>query len=443
MKKNYTLKIVLAMLIVVLVSLVSFVGVYKGKNLLKDYALGKDFSQRKVVSYSVTEDTQTSEEQNSENTEETKTDENSEENTETTTETNQEQNNENQANQNQDNADNKKKQYNESKNIIERRLAAMGAEEYDVRLDEETGKIMIEVPSTMNSSYFSDIVSTGKIQVLNQSSNEVVIESNGFKKATTRIDTANYSTPYVLLNIKFTNDAKNKLKTANTNYTNSEGNESEATFAITLDGTTLYSDTATSFVESTKDGELELVLGQNADAKESEEYYDRSLALVSIINNGEVPVKYEQELIEVVSSNINIKTIIIISIIIGALMMLFALYKFKVKAILPVLSLVGLVATILLTLRYTNVKITLFSILGIAIITIANYILIMKTLGNEKTFKQNFAEISNMLVPTMILAIVFCCAPYLQLASLGMSIFWGLIVMIIYDAIITRILINK
>ena len=67
----------------------------------------------------------------------------------------------------------------------------------------------------------------------------------------------------------------------------------------------------------------------------------------------------------------------------------------------------------------------------------------MKTLGNEKTFKQNFAEISNMLVPTMILAIVFCCAPYLQLASLGMSIFWGLIVMIIYDAIITRILINK
>ena len=124
-------------------------------------------------------------------------------------------------------------------------------------------------------------------------------------------------------------------------------------------------------------------------------------------------------------------------------MILFALYKFKVKAILPVLSLVGLVATILLTLRYTNVKITLFSILGIAIITIANYILIMKTLGNEKTFKQNFAEISNMLVPTMILAIVFCCAPYLQLASLGMSIFWGLIVMIIYDAIITRKLINK
>ena len=124
-------------------------------------------------------------------------------------------------------------------------------------------------------------------------------------------------------------------------------------------------------------------------------------------------------------------------------MMLFAIYKFKEKGILPVLSLVGLVATILLTLRYTNVKITLFSILGLAIITVFNYIFVIKALGNEESYKHNFAETLNMLIPTMILAIVFCCAPYLQLASLGMTIFWGLIVMIIYNSIITKTLINK
>ena len=59
MKKNYTLKITLAMLFVVLVSLVSFVGVYKGKNLVKDYSLGKDFSNRKVAIFSVKEETTT------------------------------------------------------------------------------------------------------------------------------------------------------------------------------------------------------------------------------------------------------------------------------------------------------------------------------------------------------------------------------------------------
>lgn len=59
MKKNYTLKITLAMLFVVLVSLVSFVGVYKGKNLVKDYSFGKDFSNRKVAVFSVKEETTT------------------------------------------------------------------------------------------------------------------------------------------------------------------------------------------------------------------------------------------------------------------------------------------------------------------------------------------------------------------------------------------------
>ena len=43
----------------------------------------------------------------------------------------------------------------------------------------------------------------------------------------------------------------------------------------------------------------------------------------------------------------------------------------------------------------------------------------------------------------MISAIVFCCAPYLQLATLGMSIFWGIIVMFIYNIVITKVLIDK
>ena len=80
MKKNYTLKLVLAMLIVVLVSLVSFVGVYKGKNLLKDYTLGKDFRQRKVATFSVVEEesTTTSEENTTDETTENQTEESTE-----------------------------------------------------------------------------------------------------------------------------------------------------------------------------------------------------------------------------------------------------------------------------------------------------------------------------------------------------------------------------
>ncbi len=454
MKKNYTLKIVLAMLFVVLVSLVSFVGVYKGKNLLKEYSLGKDFSDKKVVTFSVKEDA-TTEEQNTENEEANSEEQNTENGTNETNTTEQntensteEQNNEKEeANSEEQKNENvqtdEQKEYKNSKNIIEKRLAAMNSEEYDIRLNERTGNLVIEVPSDMDASYLSEIVSKGKAQILNQSTNETIIETNGFKNASTRIDSTSYAKPVVLLSIKFTNDAKKTFKNVNTKYTDSEGKESEATFAFTLNGETLYSDTAESFANTAKNGSLELVLGQEDDEENLEADYQSALALVSIINSGEISTDYKLESVKIVSSNINIKTIIIIVAIIGLIMLIYVIYKVKKKGILPVLSLIGLVATILLVLRYTNVKITLFTILGLAVIVLSNYILILKTLSNDKTFKQNFIEMLNILVPCLIVAVVFCCSPYLQLATMGMTIFWGIIVMFIYNAIITRILIDK
>lgn len=461
MKKNYTLKLVLAMLIVVLVSLVSFVGVYKGKNLLKDYSLGKDFEQRKVATFTVVEDetTTSTEETTEETTEESAeavteetTENTAEEETSESTEDVAEETSEVSSEENTDTAtteqttmseEDKIKEYKKSKNIISKRLTSMNSEEYDIRLDDQTGKLIIEVPSDMDSNYLYEIVSKGKAQILNQSTDEVLVDSNGFKEASATLDTTTYSTPIVLLNIKFNKDAKNALKNANPNYTDSEGAETSATFAFTLDEETLYSDSASTFIEAGESGELELVLGQGSEGEELEEYYQTALALTSIIKSGEISTEYELESLELVSSNINIKTIVIIAIIVGVLMLLFAVYKFKKNGILPVISLVGLLATTLLVLRYTNVKITVFTILGLAVIVLINYIFILKHLGSNKSFKEDFIEILNILVPCIIVAVVFCCAPYLQLASFGMTIFWGVIVMCIYNAIITRIFINK
>lgn len=431
MKKNYKLKVILAMLVVVLVSLVSFVGVYKGKSLLKEYSLGKDFKERKVVSFSVVEDTtenttsETTEESQGESTEESSDNQSTEKTSEEVPE------------------ENKSEQYKTAKNILEKRLTAMKAEDFEIRLDEKTGSLVMEVPTDMDNSYLSEIIAEGKIKVINQSTNETIIESNGFKSASARIDSTTYSVPIITLTIKFTNEAKNTFKNINTNYTDSEGNESEATFAFTVDGETLYSDTAQNFVNSAKNGALDLVLGQGDEGEQLEDDYQSALVLVSIINNGEISTKYQFDSVKIVSSSINIKSIIIIACIIGALMLIYAIFKFKSKGILPVISLVGLLATILLVLRYTNVKIAVLTILGLAVIVIANYILILKTLGNNKTFKQNFIEMLNILIPCFIIAIVFCCSPYLQVASMGMTIFWGAITMFIYDVVITRILINK
>ena len=74
-------------------------------------------------------------------------------------------------------------------------------------------------------------------------------------------------------NIKFTKDAKNAIKNANTKYTDSEGKEQDATFELVLDDETLYSDTASSFVETAKNGYLDLSLGQSDKTSEIEANY--------------------------------------------------------------------------------------------------------------------------------------------------------------------------
>ena len=447
MKKNYTLKLVLAMLIVVLVSLVSFVGVYKGKNLLKEYTLGKDFSQRKVATYSIVQ----SEEQASDNNQNQVSEENdnaTQEGSETEDASSEENkdtesgNQDTQANENVS-PEQKRENYKNAKNNISKRLTAMKSEEYDIRLDDETGKLVIEVPADLNSTYLSQIVSKGKVQIKNTNTNEVIVDGNGFKDALTKMDTTTYSKPIVVINLKFTNDAKKKLNETSRVYNNEEGKETEASFAVTLDGETLYTDTATTFIDSANNGQLDLVLGQSDEGEALQEDYQRALAITAIIKCGEIPVEYEIEALELVSSNIKAKSVVIVAIIIGIAIFIFDIIKCKKRAILPAMSLIGYVALVLLVLRYTNVKITLFTSLAVLIVTLLNNNIIIKTISGDKSFNEAFIKELITFIPCFIIAIVFCCAPYLQLASFGMTIFWGVITMCIYNPLVTRIFIKK
>ena len=457
MKKNYTLKITLTMLFVVLVSLVSFVGVYKGKNLIKGYSFGKDFNGHKVAIFSVKKENTTENTSNENTTDEKTTNENTatenttdekttNENTVAENATDENTTNENKTGENDKNNENDiKKKYEISKNVINKRLAYLNANEYDIRLNEDDGTIAIDVPSDMNSSYIGEIISKGKIQIKNTSTSEVIVDSNGFKDASAKINTtsSNYSKPIIELNIKLTEDAKNIMKNANTKYTDSEGKESDATFELNIDGTSLYSDSAPSFVSTAKNGLLNLVFGQSDTGDGIEENYKSAQILVSLIKYGELPVEYEAKSINIVSSDIKLKEIIIFAIIVASVMIIYAIFKFRKKAILPMLSLIGLCATILLIIRYTNVTITLFTILGIALVMIANYIFVIKNLKNEKDFKQNFKDLFRCSIPVILIAIVFCCAPYMQLSTLGMSLFWGIIASYVYNVIITRVLLEK
>ena len=439
MKKNYTLRLALAILVVVLVSLVSFVGVYKGgKNWVKDYSLGKDFSKRKIAAFSVVEDKS---EQNEESTEQKENEgENVPENSEEKEDSTNQNNNQNQPLSEKDKMNN----YQNAKNNISSRISNMKLWEYIIRVEDESGKLVIEVPEDVDSSILNRIVTKGKIEIKNTSSNEIIADGNVFKDASANIDKTNSEA--VIINLKFSDEAKKKIIDSNPNYTDSEGKESEAIYDIMIDGNRLTDGkiNAGTFIEAAqKNGYIDLYMGRENEKEMIDDVYQRAIAIASIIKKGEIPVNYEVESINVVSSNIDVKLIVIACAIIGVIMVIFAVYKFKLRGLFSAVSLIGFVATSLLVLRYTNVKITLFTILGLAVVTVANYMAILKTLNNKKTFKESFMDVMNAIIPCIIVAIVFCCSPYLQLASFGMSIFWGLIVMCVYDASIVRMIIEK
>lgn len=137
MKINKILKITLITLVVILLSIVSFVGIYvkdKGRmvNVIKDYNLGMDLEGSRRLELNV----DTSKEKiNYDETGKVIA------STDTTTK----------VASSEEKAKNDesvliKENYKQTKNIIEKRLKTMGLPAYEIRLNEENGNIVLNIP---------------------------------------------------------------------------------------------------------------------------------------------------------------------------------------------------------------------------------------------------------------------------------------------------------
>ena len=133
MKKVKITSIILA---IVLVTLIAFAGIYvknqnRMENKVKDYALSKELEGKRIIDLKVKEAEDTATEQTTENTEENK-----EEGTETAKDTTEETEEAKQERINN---------YQTVKKTVEKRLKELKAQDYNVALNEEDGKIRVEL----------------------------------------------------------------------------------------------------------------------------------------------------------------------------------------------------------------------------------------------------------------------------------------------------------
>ena len=432
---------ILIVLVIILVSLLSFTGIYVKdkntyKNFIPDYKFGVDLYGYRNIVVKVNDSTETKNYDEEGNLIKETTDEDKSKIAKTIEEP---------VNSEESlTIDN----YQAVEDTIIKRLNYLKVEGYQIKCDENTGRIYIEVPEDDNTDYIAQYcVTKGEFKILDNDTDEVLL-SNADLKETKIQYSATSSGTTVFLTIEFNKDAAEKLKNISNTYVSSkdaDGNDTTKKIKMTIDDETVVS---TYFEEEIDNGIIQLSIGTSSDSSTLQTYFRQASNIAVLLNTNPMPLTYEIEINRFVHSDITmqtIKMIAIISAIVFALMLVYMIIKYKKNGLMGAILNIGFVALLLLAIRYGNVTISNLGILAIALSTIIEYITIMKILNiyskkdNDKILKElkNFAKnYAIAIIPLIVLAVTFALIKWQELNSMGMVFFWGTLIMIIYNAIV-------
>ena len=175
------IKILTIVLVIVLITMIAFFGIYvqnqnRMEDKVKDYSYAMDLKGTRNIRFKVNKETKTvikdkdgKEVENSEDL----TEEQIEQNGYTKEET--QYNNEEVLTE---------ENYKKCKEILEKRLKKLGVDYYNVKINEQTGDIIIEIPETDDTdSIVSNIGTTGEFEIVDSNTNEVLMDNNDIKLA--------------------------------------------------------------------------------------------------------------------------------------------------------------------------------------------------------------------------------------------------------------------
>lgn len=487
-KEGKKLKILVCTLAVILIAMIALFGVYvpyqnRMENKIKGYTYGMNLAGERTIILTPSEETETkiTDSEGNEVTDASDlTDEELAEKGYTKEEvkvnTDEKMNNEN---------------YQKSKEILEKRLQQLNAGQYTVNVNEENGQITINIPeNNQTDNIINQLIPSGKFEIIDSETKEVLMNNDDLKEAKVMYgQNSSQSGTNVYLTIQFDKEGTKKFEeitntyktieesedeteanttseesnttseenTTNTETTENTESEEEKQKEITLqmDGEDIMT---TSFDEVIKTGEMSLVVGSaSSDEEQINEYAQNAQNIASILNNGEMPVKYEGVsqyiLSDITREDLNIIKIAIIAV--TAIALLILVIKHRTNGFLASLGYIGLAGIFALIIRYTNVTVALEGIFAIAIILIINYIFQNKLLTKIKELKTNkeegivgkamketYKEFFIKILPICIMAIVFCFISWVPISSFGMIMFWGLLLIAIYNPTITQALLK-
>lgn len=361
--------------------------------------------------------------------------------------------------------------YQTSKKLIEERLKKLGVENYSITLEEQTGDMLIEIPeNNQTDNIISNLKTIGKFEILDSETNEVLMDNNDVKAAKVMYGSGNGMTnsTSVYLEIEFDKEGRKKLEeisnqyvkkedTSNQENATSEENKTEETnttnentetttekkVTLKIDGEQIMS---TSFEDPIKTGKLQLSVGSGAtDTKTLQQYIEQASSMAIVLDTGKMPIQYDlgqnqYVLSDITENEMEIAIYVILAIIVVALIIL--MIRYKGLGVLGAISYIGFISLYMLVIRYANVLLSVEGILGIGIALLLNYLLINKLLTKPNDRMTVYKEFFVNIIPIIILVITFCFIRWMPISSFGMAMFWGIVLTIAYNNIVTNILLK-
>ena len=303
------LKIALITLLIILLSLISFVGLFVQdtkfmKNKVPEYILGMDLDGYRAITLKVSDEKETVYYDKDGNVVEEEADDGKTEEVPVNSEdllT--------------------KENYLKTKKIVEKRLNDLGVMEYLIRLDEKNGALTAQIPEDSLTNLASQFLySRGEFTVEDEDG-QVLLDNSNLDKVEASYRNVNTGIE-VYLRIHVNKDSKEKLRNLSTTYVESqdeEGNDTSKEVVVNIDGAKL---TQTVFDNEITNGIWDLTLTTGTDSNTLNQYLVQANNIAILLNSGKLPVVYTVEQNRYITSDITLDDFLIPLCIVGGVLVI-------------------------------------------------------------------------------------------------------------------------
>lgn len=362
-----------------------------------------------------------------------------------------------------------------SQKILEKRLEKLGVSNYIIKLDDTTGDIIIELTENdRTDNVISNLYTTGKFEIVDSQTKEVLMDNKDIKQARVMYGSGNStgtsSGTNVYLDIEFTKEGRQKLEQISSQYVKEDMPEENTptdetpTDETTTDETTTEEENkettekkitmniddseimSTNFEEPIRTGKLQLSIGAaSTDQKTLQGYIDQAGSMATVLDIGNMPLKYELDENQYVLTDINnqeMQIAIYVVVLVVVLALIALMVRYKAVGALGVISYIGFISLLLLVIRYANVTIAIEGLVGIVMTLILNYILVNQLTKKSEERLVVYKDFFVKIIPVIIMVVTFCFIPWTPISSFGMTMIWGIALMAIYNSILTNSLLK-